>query len=237
MVTKNQIKFIKGLAQKKNRLIAKKIIVEGHKIINEFLNSDYNLVELYSTQKQNFQTSNTVLVNQNQLKKMSNFKNPSSSLAIFEIKKQSLKSEDFYVLLDNIQDPGNLGNIIRTCEWFGINQIICSKNSVDCYNPKVIQASMGSLSRVSVFYLELAEFIKQKKLPVYAADLYGDSIKNLSFHSKGVLIFGSESHGINPNLRSLVNKFIKIPKQNSKVMTESLNLSVAAGVVLSKFRI
>ena len=168
---------------------------------------------------------------------MSNFKNPSSSLAIFEIKKQSLKNEDFYVLLDNIQDPGNLGNIIRTCEWFGISQVICSKNSVDCYNPKVIQASMGSLSRVSVFYLELAEFIKQRKLPVYAADLYGDSIKNLSFCSKGVWIFGSESHGINPNLRSLVNKFIKIPKKNSKVMTESLNLSVAVAVVLSKFRI
>lgn len=237
MVTKNQIKFIKGLAQKKNRLITKKIIVEGDKIINEFLNSDYKLVELFSIQKENLKTSNAVLVNQNQLKKMSNFKNPSSSLAVFEIKKQSLKNEDFYVLLDNIQDPGNLGNIIRTCEWFGINQVICSKNSVDCYNPKVIQASMGSLSRVSVFYVELVEFIKQKKLPLYAADLCGDSIKNLSFRSKGMWIFGSESHGINPNLRSLVNKFIKIPKQNSKVMTESLNLSVAVGVVLSKFRI
>ena len=135
MVSKNQIKFIRGLKEKKNRVLSKKIVVEGLKTIQEFIDSKYDLDQLYSTSSELIKNVQPELISDSQLKLMSNQRTPSGTIGIFNMIDKSIKESSFYIVLDNISDPGNLGTIIRTCEWFGINQIICSIGSVDCYNP------------------------------------------------------------------------------------------------------
>ena len=176
MVGKNQIRFLKSLGLKKNRVKYKKIIVEGTKTIKEFIDSKYKLDQLYSLDSKKINNFKPEIITKSQLKSISSQKTPNGTLAVFNIADKSIQDTSFYVVLDNISDPGNLGTIIRTCEWFGINQIICSNSSVDCYNPKVIQSSMGSLSRVNVIYTEIFEFLKSKNLPIYAADLKGEKL-------------------------------------------------------------
>ena len=176
MVGKNQIRFLKSLALKKNRVKYNKIIVEGTKTIKEFIDSKYKLDQLYSLDSKKINNFQPEIITKSQLKSISSQKTPNGTLAVFNIADKSIQDSSFYVVLDNISDPGNLGTIIRTCEWFGINQIICSNSSVDCYNPKVIQSSMGSLSRVNVIYTEIFEFLKSKNLPIYAADLNGEQL-------------------------------------------------------------
>ena len=178
MVTKNQIKFLKGLSLKKNRIKSKKIIVEGEKIIREFIDSDYKLDKVYSTDPLKFHNYPNQKLSEKNLESISNLKSPNGDLAVFNLIDKSIKNERLYIVLDGINDPGNLGTIIRTCHWFGIDQIICSNNSVDCFNPKVIQSSMGSLSRVNVFYMDILEFLNSKDIPIYGAVLNGKKLKN-----------------------------------------------------------
>ena len=196
MVSKNQIKFIRGLKEKKNRVLSKKIVVEGLKTIQEFMDSKYDLDQLYSTSSELIKNFQPELINDSQLKLMSNQRTPSGTIGIFNMIDKSIKESSFYIVLDNISDPGNLGTIIRTCEWFGINQIICSIGSVDCYNPKVIQSSMGSLSRVNVIYTNIVKFLKSKSLPIYAADLGGKKFNKSEIFDECIWVFGSESHGL-----------------------------------------
>ena len=236
MVNKNQIKFLKGLSKKKNRIKSKKIIVEGEKIIREFIDSDYKLDRIYSTDPVKYYNYPIKKLSKKNLESISNLKSPSGDLALFNFRDKSIKNEKLYVVLDGINNPGNLGTIIRTCDWFGINQIICSKNSVDCYNPKVIQSSMGSLSRVSVFYMDILEFLNSKNIPIYGAVLNGKKLKN-EIIDRGIFVFGSESNGISEDILKKIQFKIKIPKHSEAVKTESLNLSVSLGIVLSKIRI
>ena len=237
MVTKNQIKFIKGLSTKKNRIKFKKIVVEGEKIIKEFIKSDYKLDTVYSYNLQKFSEYKPELITKNQLKSISNLKTSNGDLAVFNVSSKKIKNKNFYIVLDGINDPGNLGTILRTCEWFGIKQIICSKNSVDCFNPKVIQASMGSLSRVDVFYRDLVQFIDSKGLEVFGADIKGESVNTFKSQNEGIWVFGSESHGISEDVRKKIKKFVQVPKFNQDIKTESLNLSVSLGIILSRLRI
>ena len=237
MVSKNQIKFIRGLKEKKNRVLSKKIVVEGLKTIQEFIDSKYDLDQLYSTSLKLIKNFQPELINDSQLKLMSNQRTPSGTIGIFKMIDEPIKDSSFYIVLDNISDPGNLGTIIRTCEWFGINQIICSNSSVDCYNPKVIQSSMGSLSRVNVVYTEILEFLKSKNLPIYAADLKGEQLKKTKISDKCIWVFGSESHGISEKIKKLVDNSFTIPKYNEDVKTESLNLSTSLAIILSFSRI
>ena len=236
MVTKNQIKFLKGLNQKKNRIKSKKILVEGDKIIREFIDSGYKLHKIYSTKPLKYQNYPNQKFSEKQLKSVSNLKSPSGDLAVFNLKDKAIENEKLYIVLDGISDPGNLGTIIRTCDWFGVYQIICSKNSVDCFNPKVIQSSMGSSSRVNVFYVDILEFINSKNIPIYGAVLNGEKLKNEKINN-GIFVFGSESNGISEDILQKIEYKIKIPKYNNNVKTESLNLSVSLGIVLSKIRI
>ena len=155
---------------------------------------------------------------------------------VFNLIDKSIKNERLYIVLDGINDPGNLGTIIRTCDWFGIDQIICSNNSVDCFNPKVIQSSMGSLSRVNIFYMDILEFLNSKDIPIYGAVLNGKKLKN-EIIDDGIFVFGSESNGISEGILKKIEFEIKIPKHSEAVKTESLNLSVSLGIVLSKIRI
>jgi len=236
MVSKNQIKFIRGLKEKKNRTLSKKIVVEGLKTIQEFMDSKYELDQLYSTSSELIKNFQPELINDSQLKLMSNQRTPSGTIGIFNMIDKSIKESSFYIVLDNISDPGNLGTIIRTCEWFGINQIICSIGSVDCYNPKVIQSSMGSLSRVNVIYTNIVKFLKSKNLPIYAADLGGNKFNKSDIFDECIWVFGSESHGISDEIKKIADFLFMIPKYNKDIKTESLNLPTSLGIILSSIR-
>ena len=237
MVGKNQIRFLKSLALKKNRVKYNKIIVEGTKTIKEFIDSKYKLDQLYSLDSKKINNFQPEIITKSQLKSISSQKTPYGTLAVFNIADKSIKDSSFYVVLDNISDPGNLGTIIRTCEWFGINQIICSKSSVDCYNPKVIQSSMGSLSRVDVIYADIPKFLKSKNIPIYAAEIEGQKLGKSKISDKCIWVFGSESHGISDKIKKLVDISFTIPKYNENVKTESLNLSTSLAIILSYSRI
>ena len=237
MVGKNQIKFIKSLGLKKNRIKYNKIVVEGTKAIKEFIDSKYKLDQLYSIDSEKINNYQAEIITNSQLKVISSQKTPNRTLAVFNIVDKSIEDSSFYVVLDNISDPGNLGTIIRTCEWFGINQIICSNNSVDCYNPKVIQSSMGSLSRVNVIYTDIVKFLESKNLPIYAADLNGQKLDKTKIRDKCIWLFGSESHGISQKIKKLVDISFTIPKYNQDVKTESLNLATSLAIILSYSRI
>lgn len=236
MVSKNQIKFIRGLKEKKNRVLSKKIVVEGLKTIQEFMDSKYDLDQLYSTSSELIKNFQPELINDSQLKLMSNQRTPSGTIGIFNMIDKSIKESSFYIVLDNISDPGNLGTIIRTCEWFGINQIICSIGSVDCYNPKVIQSSMGSLSRVNVIYTNIVKFLKSKSLPIYAADLGGKKFNKSEIFDECIWVFGSESHGISDEIKKIADFSFMIPKYKKDIKTESLNLPTSLGIILSSVR-
>jgi len=236
MVSKNQIKFIRGLKEKKNRTLSKKIVVEGLKTIQEFMDSKYELDQLYSTSSELIKNFQPELINDSQLKLMSNQRTPSGTIGIFNMIDKSIKESSFYIVLDNISDPGNLGTIIRTCEWFGINQIICSIGSVDCYNPKVIQSSMGSLSRVNVIYTNIVKFLKSKNLPIYAADLAGKKFNKNQIFDECIWVFGSESHGISDEIKKIADFSFMIPKYKKDIKTESLNLPTSLGIILSSVR-
>ena len=171
-----------------------------------------------------------------QLKLMSNQRTPSGTIGIFNMIDKPIKDSSFYIVLDNISDPGNLGTIIRTCEWFGINQIICSIGSVDCYNPKVIQSSMGSLSRVNVIYTDILKFLKLKKLPIYLAELGGKKFKKSEVLDKCIWVFGSESQGISDEIKKIADFSFMIPKYKKDIKTESLNLPTSLGIILNSIR-
>ena len=237
MVGKNQIRFLKSLGLKKNRIKYNKIVVEGTKTIKEFIDSKYKLDQLYSLDSKKIKNFKPEIITKSQLKSISSQKTPYGTLAVFNIADKSIKDSSFYVVLDNISDPGNLGTIIRTCEWFGINQIICSKSSVDCYNPKVIQSSMGSLSRVDVIYADIPKFLKSKNIPIYAAEIEGQKLGKSKISDKCIWVFGSESHGISDKIKKLVDISFTIPKYNENVKTESLNLSTSLAIILSYSRI
>tara|TARA_B100000945_G_scaffold83760_1_gene64770 strand:- start:252 stop:965 length:714 start_codon:yes stop_codon:yes gene_type:complete len=237
MVGKNQIRFLKSLGLKKNRIKYNKIVVEGTKTIKEFIDSKYKLDQLYSLDSKKIKNFKPEIITKSQLKSISSQKTPYGTLAVFNIADKSIQDSSFYVVLDNISDPGNLGTIIRTCEWFGINQIICSKSSVDCYNPKVIQSSMGSLSRVDVIYADIPKFLKSKNIPIYAAEIEGQKLGKSKISDKCIWVFGSESHGISDKIKKLVDISFTIPKYNENVKTESLNLSTSLAIILSYSRI
>ena len=237
MVGKNQIRFLKSLGLKKNRIKYNKIVVEGTKTIKEFIGSKYKLDQLYSLDSKKIKNFKPEIITKSQLKSISSQKTPYGTLAVFNIVDKSIQDTSFYVVLDNISDPGNLGTIIRTCEWFGINQIICSKSSVDCYNPKVIQSSMGSLSRVDVIYADIPKFLKSKNIPIYAAEIEGQKLGKSKISDKCIWVFGSESHGISDKIKKLVDISFTIPKYNENVKTESLNLSTSLAIILSYSRI
>ena len=181
MVTKNQINLIRQIKRKRNRREKKLFIVEGKKSIDEFLSSNYKLHEIYSTHPNELNLDSIVNISSSELSKLSSLKKPNKHIAVFHHKDQVLQKKNFYLVFDRINDPGNLGTIIRTCHWFGVDQIICSVDSVDCYNSKVVQSSMGSLSKVNVVYTDLIKFIKTTNKKIIGTSLNSKSISDYSF--------------------------------------------------------
>ena len=237
MVTKNQINLIRKIKRKRTRREKKLFIVEGKKSIDEFLTSNYELYKIYSTHPNEFNTDNIVNISSSELSKLSSLKKPNKHIAIFHQKDQVLQKQNFYLLFDRINDPGNLGTIIRTCHWFGIDQIICSVDSVDCFNSKVVQSSMGSLSKVNVVYTDLIKFIKATNKKIIGTSLNSKSISDYSFQNfDGIIVFGSESNGISREIKKEINDYISIPKIVSNSSAESLNLSISVAIFLSKIK-
>ena len=239
MLSKNQVKLIQKLQQKKYRNELNLFIVEGKKSIVEFLQAGYRLELLIATEVFGTVLNNhpITLVSKEELRKVSSLKNPDEGLAIFHQRQhKGILQEGVILALDNVQDPGNLGTLIRLCDWFGIETLICNSQTVDCYNPKVVQATMGSLTRVAVHYLDLAGFLATCALPLYAMDLDGENLYTTEFPEDCVLILGNEANGISPEIRALADGIITIPRFGKLQQTESLNVAMAGAIVVSQVR-
>ncbi len=239
MLSKNQIKLITSLQQKKQRFANQLFFAEGIKVIQELVESNFELVHLYTTQNDFEEVSQDkkTLISENELKKISALATQNSCLAVFRIPIEKKIIESGLILaLDSIRDPGNLGTILRLCDWFGIDQIVCSKDAVDIYNPKVVQATMGSIARVNVNYIDLENFIGQTQLPVFGTFMQGNIIYKTDLPQEGIIVMGNEANGISPELEKLIKNRLTIPRFGSLQKTESLNVATATAIVLSEFR-
>ncbi|WP_304297559.1 RNA methyltransferase [Capnocytophaga leadbetteri] len=237
MLSKNQVKLIQKLHQKKYRNELNLFIVEGKKSINEFLQAGYTPQLLIATEAFTASVPQHLItpVSKDELRKVSTLQNPDEGLAVFQQPKhKGILQEGVIVALDNVQDPGNLGTIIRLCDWFGVETLLCNTQTVDCYNPKVVQASMGSLTRVAVHYLDLAAFLTTTALPVYTMDLEGENLYTATFPKDCILILGNEANGISSEVRALSNEVITIPRFSQHQRTESLNVAMAGAIILSE---
>lgn len=239
MVSKNQIKLITSLQQKKYRKQEQLFFAEGVKVVQELLNSNFELQDLFTT-KQDFLTvsKNKVhAISDAELKKISALTTPNTCLAVFKIPKaKEMVEKGLIVALDDVRDPGNLGTIIRLCDWFGIETLFCSEESVDIYNPKVVQATMGSISRVNVVYGNLEAFLSQTKLPVFGTFMDGKNIYQEELPKEGIIIMGNEANGISTSVEKLVSERIAIPRFGNLQVTESLNVATATAIILSEFK-
>jgi TrmH family RNA methyltransferase len=226
------------LQQKKFRDELNLFVVEGEKMVQESLQwkSDY-LFDLYHTSDFYIHESNPYnakfhLIEDKDLKQISNLQTPNKSLAIFRKWPNFDEKHDFYIALDGVQDPGNMGTIMRLADWFGVKKILCSKDTVDCFNPKVVQATMGAIFRIEVEYVELSQTFEALKLPVFGALLEGENIYSKSLNPKGILVLGNEGKGISEKIQTLIDFPISIPRFGE---AESLNVSTAGAILLSEF--
>ena len=236
-LSKNHLKLITSLSQKKYRHKYKLFIVEGIKVVQEFLNSSYELEILFSTESSFSYLDSFIEVSEQELKKISSLKTPNKVIALFKIPVQKNSSSSVLIVaLDAINDPGNLGTIIRLCDWFGIDQLLCSKETVDCYNTKVVQSSMGSLTRVAISYVDLKEYLTSVSIPVFIADMDGDNIYEMKPPTSAVLVMGNEANGISNSIKQIVSTKISIPRYGNSQLTESLNVATATAILLSEFR-
>tara|TARA_B100000768_G_scaffold173332_1_gene182482 strand:- start:1420 stop:2151 length:732 start_codon:yes stop_codon:yes gene_type:complete len=239
MVTKKDIKFINNLKQKKFRYLNNCFVVEGKKSIKEFIDSDYKIIKLYSVDSSFFKNiSNQFEIDYQLLKRISFLNNPDDHIAIFQFKKtKPIEKNNLIIALESIRDPGNLGTIIRTCEWFGIKDLVCSLDSVDCYNQKVIQSAMGSISRVNITYLNLKDYLKSFNSVIIGTSLSGKNLYNSNIKTNnGILIFGNEANGISKELLKLTDFNLTIPRFNENDFPESLNIASSLGIILSEIK-
>jgi len=251
MISKNSIKLIKSLALKKQRTKENLFLVESDKNVIEVLNSKYIIVKLFATDTFIYNYENecknaasVIEVEQVEIKKASLLQNPQNCLAICSIPEKLPFPEklgnNLSIYLNDIQDPGNLGTIVRICDWFNIEYIFCSPNTVDFYNPKVIQASMGSFCRVQLLetdFEQVANLAQSSQTPVYGAFMDGKNIYTEKLPKKAILIMGNEGNGINKKLENNIDIKVKIPEFSDKdKSTESLNVSVATAIICSEFK-
>lgn len=238
-ISKNQIKLITSLQQKKYRVKEGLFVAEGIKVVNEFLNSEIELQTLFCVEEVfgDYKNHHCETITENELKKVSVLKSPNKVLGLFKI--PSVKTNEdsgLKVMLDTVNDPGNLGTIIRLCDWFGVKELICSKDTVDCYNTKVVQSTMGSLTRVAVKYVDLIPYLKETKQPVYVTDMEGENVYAASLPENGIIIMGNEANGVSDEIKQLVNKKLTIPRFGELQATESLNVATATAILLNEFR-
>ncbi len=231
-LSKNKIKWIRSLRLKKNRDAEGLFIVEGTKMVQEILATQLSLVEcLVTTDKTTDFNVATFLTDTATMKSISSLTTPSSLLVVVRKPEIENGNSGWILALDGIQDPGNMGTIVRTADWFGVTEIVCSQNTVDCYNPKVVQSTMGSLFRVSVRYENLEDFFEKDSRPIYGALLEGENMHSIEPPDNGILLMGNEGKGISKELIKKITHPIHIPGKGG---AESLNVAVATGILLGK---
>ena len=237
-LSKNKLKLITSLQQKKYRTSHNLFIVEGVKVVDEFLNSNFELEQLFCVDNSGYQLVDEItLISPVELKKISVLKSPNNVLAIFKIPKTIEPIKKGLILaLDNINDPGNLGTIIRLCDWFGVDQLVCSRNTTDCYNSKVVQSSMGSLTRVSIVYTDLELYLNEADLPKYASLMDGENVYQSNLPKEAILVMGNEANGISDSILKLLTHSVSIPRFGNLQQTESLNVATATAILLSEFK-
>lgn len=239
MVSKSQIKLITSLARKKYRNQHQLFLVEGIKGINEFLESPYQLHSLFTTEDV-FETDRNRIqhVDFSDLKKLSQLTTPQTAVAVFYMNQpEKPVYKGITLALDGIRDPGNLGTIIRLCDWFGVNQLVCSPDTVDAYNPKVVQATMGSLPRINIIFSDLKKYISEApaNFPIIGTFMEGKNVYSQTLPSNCLLIMGNEANGISFEIEKAVTEKLAIPQFGNKE-TESLNVATATAILLSEFR-
>lgn len=237
MLTAHTIKILQSLDKKKFRQKYNLFLVEGNKIIRELPDSRFKIKEIFSTDPQKLDRMEAPVthISENELKKISFLQNPKDSVAVCYLHPEE-KTEDknLQLVLDGIQDPGNLGTMIRLADWFGIEQIVCSEDTVDFYNPKVIMASMGSFTRVNIVYTNLTEYLSETENINIGTDMDGENIYSFERPEKMNLILGNEGNGMRPETEELLHKSVMIPRFGKSQSTESLNVSMAAGIILGQ---
>lgn len=242
MLSKSQFQLINSLNQKKYRRKHQLFTVEGKKAIAELLQFGFPLHSLYTTQPI-FEAApeRTFHISEGELRKISRLTTTQIALAVFEIP-APLRPEDsgLILALDGVRDPGNLGTIIRLCDWFGIRHLVCSEDTVDCYNSKVVQATMGSIARVNIIYTDLLEYLgnSRKKLAVFGAFMEGGNVYTRELAQEGILVMGNEANGITPEIAAMIDQEIAIPQFSGgrEAQTESLNVATATAILLGEFR-
>ena len=254
MLSKNKIKYINSLKLKKHRTYEKKFLIEGKKLLKEIIASDIKITTIIGKENwlqreiKNLNFSSDVEIipaGEKDLSRISNLHTPQEAIGIAEIPTRKWPekeiSKELSLVIDNIQDPGNMGTIIRLADWFGIKNLICSKNTVDVYNPKVIQSTMGAISKVKVHYTDLTAFLSEcsstYNLEIFGTFTNGENIYKSSLPQKGLLVIGNEGSGISPELNSYFTKKLKIPDYpGNQSHSESLNVGTATAILLSEFR-
>lgn len=254
MLTKNQVKFIASLADKRSRKEEGLFIAEGVKMVDELLRSSIEVKQVFAVKEwiegrrdavRLAQQPEVIEVSEQELKKISQLTTPNQALAVAVIPVRELDAEalkeELSLVLDDIRDPGNLGTIIRIADWFGIHNVVCSLNTADGYNPKVVQATMGSIARVKVYYTDIEKLLASLRdtIPVYGAVLEGENVYGGKLSSKGLIVIGNESKGISDNVMQLLTNKITIPnfsKDNPLGAAESLNAAIATAVICAEFK-
>ena len=247
MLTKNQLKLVRSLELKKNRKKEGLFVAEGPKVVGDLLRAGYKARLVFSTTER----EDAVMVTDDELRKLSFLQHPQEVLAVFEIPNHGDRLFDvnsfnqkpvpvidqLALALDSVQDPGNLGTIIRIADWFGISTIYCSEDTADVYNPKVVQATMGSLAHINIVYCDLVELLQQYDGPIYGTLLDGQDIYQQELSQKGIIVMGNEGNGISQRVRPLITHRLLIPNFNKNSETaESLNVAIATAITCSEFR-
>nr|WP_314519092.1 RNA methyltransferase [uncultured Prevotella sp.] len=229
MISKNKIKLIHSLETKKGREKAGLFVAEGPKVVNDLLYAGF--------------TAENIFEDIEDIKKISFLQHPQSMLGVFKLPRNEHYTEfsitQLVLALDGVQDPGNLGTIIRVADWFGIKDIFCSLDTADCWNPKVVQATMGSIARVQLHYVDLNKMVESlpANYPIYATLLDGENIYKQELSHHGMIVMGNEGKGISPILRTKINRKLYIPNYSSNEDTaESLNVAIATSIVCAEFR-
>lgn len=236
MLSKSEVKYIQSLGQKKNRDATGLFIAEGPKLVAELLSFDAQCIQqLYATGAWIRDHASMQLpvkeVTEAELQRISQLTTANKVLAVVRQFPQSapIATKGWTLMLDGIRDPGNLGTIIRLADWFGIRHLVCSEDAADCYNPKVVQATMGSIARVNIVYANLSSLVPTTQLPVVATTLHGTDVRQFRFPESGILIIGNEAEGVRSDLMQMVNAEVMIPRFGA---AESLNAAIATGILL-----
>ncbi len=239
MVSKNEMKLVRQLEMKKYRQKTGMFVAEGPKVVGDLLKCGFQPRLFFATSEYGGSLpTNARTVGADELQRLSFLQHPQQVLAVFQLPVQELVPAPcgLCLALDGVQDPGNLGTIIRIADWFGIKVIYCSRDTVDAWNPKVVQATMGSIARVTICYVELSDLLRSTDLPVYGTLLNGENLYSQELTADGIIVMGNEGNGISTEIRPLVGRRLFIPSYHPADTAESLNVAIATAITCAEFR-